>query len=125
MTATAALEEFWSDDTFAKSVQEKGEIVRTRYEAMQAKFGDAIVALRGRGMMQGLVMRSGDLAGMVTKHAFKRGLVIETSGAHDEVVKCLAPLVIEIADLERGLDILEEAINAALADQNSKSVAAE
>ena len=125
VTAAAALEEFWSDDKFAKSVQEKGKIVRKRYEAMQAKFGDAIVSLRGRGMMQGLVMRTGDLAGMVTKHAFKRGLVIETSGAHDEVVKCLAPLVIETGDLERGLDILEEAINAALDDQNPKTIAAE
>jgi len=51
--------------------------------------------------------------------------VIETSGAHDEVVKCLAPLVIETGDLERGLDILEEAINAALDDQNPKTIAAE
>lgn len=43
-----------------------------------------------------------------------RGLVIETSGAHDEVVKVLAPLTITETEFAQGLDILERAVAAAL-----------
>ena len=45
---------------------------------------------------------------------FILGLIIETSGAHDEIVKVLAPLVIDDAVLSAGLDILEAAVRSAL-----------
>ena len=74
-------------------------------------------------MMQGIVVSSGDLAGRIVEEAFKRGLVIETSGGHDEVVKCLASLTITEDELKRGLDILNDAFAAATAE--APSVAAE
>ena len=40
------------------------------------------------------------------------GLIIETSGAYDEVVKILAPLTTPDDVLDYGLDILESAIHA-------------
>lgn len=67
-------------------------------------------------MMRGLDLKSGAIAGRVIDEAFERGLVIETSGPRDEVVKCLAPLIIDEADLLEGLDIIEAAVAAALAD---------
>jgi diaminobutyrate-2-oxoglutarate transaminase len=51
---------------------------------------------------------------LATAACFEQGLIIETSGAHDEIVKVLAPLVIDDAVLSAGLDILEESICAAL-----------
>jgi diaminobutyrate-2-oxoglutarate transaminase len=125
ITAATALEEFWSDDKFAASVREKGEIVGKAFADMAQKHPDHVIGLRGRGMMRGMVMASGDLAGAVVKNAFKRGLIIETSGAHDEVVKCLAPLIIEHDVLARALEIIGEALDAAVAESGSKSVAAE
>ena len=68
-------------------------------------------------MMRGIVVSSGDLAGRIVAEAFKRGLVIETSGAHDEVVKCLASLTITDAQLKAGLDILEQAFAVATAGE--------
>ena len=41
---------------------------------------------------------------------FERGLIIETAGPNDEVVKCLCPLIITEAELTQGLDWLEDAI---------------
>ena len=51
------------------------------------------------------------------------GLIIETSGAHDEIVKVLAPLTIDDAALVTGLDILEDAVRTVM--NGSYGVAAE
>jgi diaminobutyrate-2-oxoglutarate transaminase len=76
--------------------------------------------LKGRGMMRGIDVGSGELAETICERCFAQGLIIETSGAHDEVVKVLAPLTIGREIFERGLDILE----AAVADVAQKPAAA-
>lgn len=124
VTATAALEKFWKDDAFAKSVCEKGDLLKKGFKAIADAHGDHVIELRGRGMMQGIVVESGDLAGRIVAEAFKRGLVIETSGAHGEVVKCLASLTITEDELTRGLEILGDAFALAIADE-APAVAAE
>jgi diaminobutyrate-2-oxoglutarate transaminase len=71
--------------------------------------------VKGRSMMLGLDVKSGQVADAIVRRCFDKGLVIETSGAHSEVIKCLAPLTIAEHDLEKGLDILADATHAALA----------
>ena len=66
-------------------------------------------------MMRGVNVASGEFASAVTAACFDAGLIIETSGAHDEVIKVLAPLVIDDAVLSTGLDILETKIRDAMA----------
>jgi diaminobutyrate-2-oxoglutarate transaminase len=66
--------------------------------------------VRGRGLMQGIVMPSGQHASAVTRQALERGLIVETSGPDDEVVKIFCPLTIEERDLEQGLEVLEQGI---------------
>jgi diaminobutyrate-2-oxoglutarate transaminase len=60
-------------------------------------------------MMQGVDVGSGELAAKICETCFENGLVIETSGAHDEVVKVLAPLTIPNDLVDRGLDIVAKA----------------
>jgi diaminobutyrate-2-oxoglutarate transaminase len=74
---------------------------------MANRFG---LSTRGRGMMRGLNVGEGGVAAQITQAAFARGLIIETSGAHDEIVKVLAPLTIDEATLGQGLDILEDCV---------------
>ena len=74
--------------------------------------GLAEATVRGRGMLRGIALTSGDLAGRVSSAAFERGLVIETAGPRGEVLKCLPPLVISDSDLDAGLDILAAAMAA-------------
>ena len=59
--------------------------------------------------MQGVEVGDGALASAICARAFEKGLIIETSGAHDEVVKVLAALTTPEATLKKGLDILEAA----------------
>ncbi|GLQ05922.1 diaminobutyrate--2-oxoglutarate transaminase [Sneathiella chinensis] len=110
ITAAAALREFWSDDTFIKEVRAKIALVTQRLGDIAVDYGNGRISTRGRGMMQGLVFENGDMAAKVCRLAFENGLVIETSGPDDEVVKCLCPLTISREDLTAGLDTLEAAV---------------
>lgn len=111
VTATAALRHFWSDGQFRRDIDRRGQLLKRRLDAIATQHG---LSTRGRGMMRGIDVGSGEIASAITTTCFEQGLIIETSGAHDEVVKVLAPLVIDDAVLNAGLDILEESISTAL-----------
>ena len=112
VTARVALEKFWSDGKFAGSVREKADYLEQRLDAMRMQVSGS--RLKGRGMMRGIDVGSGDLAATICAECFRNGLIIETSGAEDEVVKVLAPLTIPPEQFAAGLDILENAIAAAV-----------
>lgn len=117
VTATAALEIFWRDSAFEKSIAEKAAFLKERLETIARRHSARIDRVKGRGMMLGLDMQTGERAGAVVKEAFAHGLVIETSGADDEIVKCLTPLTIEKEELARGLDILEASVDAVISKE--------
>lgn len=111
VTATAALRHFWSDGRFQADIARRGALLEDRLGAMAAEHG---LSTRGRGMMRGIDVGSGEIAEAITRSCFAQGLIIETSGAHDEIVKVLAPLVIDDAIFSAGLDILEASVREAL-----------
>lgn len=113
ITATAALNQYWSDDKFSKEVQRKGKIISERLEHLVSQYGSGNFFARGRGMFQGLNCVSGELASDISLRAFMKGLIIETSGAEDQVIKLLCPLTISDEALEKGLNIIEESISEA------------
>ncbi|PSJ47622.1 diaminobutyrate--2-oxoglutarate transaminase [Zobellella endophytica] len=121
ITARKALETFWQDDSFAAGVRAKGKLLTRRLQAMADKHPQLFDKVKGRGMMQGIACRSGEIADVITSKAFERGLVIETAGPNDEVVKCLCPLVITEAELTQGLDWLEAAIDETAGERLSKA----
>lgn len=107
VTARVALEKFWKDDAFQKEVREKAGILTEGLQAIADIVPDA--RLKGRGMMQGVDVGSGELASDICARAFEKGLIIETSGADDEVVKVLVALTVPADMLRKGLEILLEA----------------
>jgi diaminobutyrate-2-oxoglutarate transaminase len=119
VTAAAALEHFWQDDSFAASVRAKGQRIAERMQRIVRRHGPDSLQLKGRGMMLGIGCPDGDIAAAICRHAFAHGLVIETSGAHSEVVKCLCPLVISDAQIDQAMDILDAAFAAVLSAQTA------
>ncbi|WP_461480446.1 diaminobutyrate--2-oxoglutarate transaminase [Porticoccus sp.] len=119
VTAKAAIDHYWSDDEFSKSVKKKGEYVAQRLQAIVDRYGDGNFTTRGRGMFRGINCVNGELAEKITRRAFKQGLIIETSGADDQVVKLLCPLIIGEENLKRGIDIIENAICEVCAGEDS------
>ena len=114
VTARVALEKFWKDDSFQKELAEKAVILTTGLQAVADEIQGA--KLKGRGLMQGVDVGSGDLAEDICARCFEKGLIIETSGAGDEVVKVLAAITTPVALYREGLEILLEATREAIAN---------
>jgi len=113
VTAAAAIDEFWQDDHFTQEVDEKAAIMSARLTRLASSVGAEV---RGRGLIQGIAFDDSRIAGAASRAAFERGLVIETSGSDDEVLKLLPPLTITHADLKRGLEIMAAAVASAIAE---------
>ncbi|MDY6784391.1 MAG: diaminobutyrate--2-oxoglutarate transaminase [Cyanobacteriota bacterium] len=115
VTAKAALD-YWETNTLEQEVIQKANIVSDRLKKLMVKSTN-LGEVRGVGLIQGIVCNPPELAQQISKQAFKRGLIIETAGLKDEVLKVLPPLTIESRVLYEGLDILEASVEAALTDQ--------
>ncbi|MEH6389375.1 MULTISPECIES: diaminobutyrate--2-oxoglutarate transaminase [Pseudomonas] len=117
VTAAAAFEHFWTTDEFAKSVQAKGKIIKERMQKIVRKHGPDSLFVKGRGMMLGISCPDGETAAAVCREAFEHGLVIETSGNHSQVVKCLCPLVITEEQIDKAMTILDAAFATVFSEQ--------
>jgi len=116
VSACAALETYWTDTALVDGVATKSALLRTELEQIAAENPELGFVVRGRGLMYGLACDADrGLAARISKQAFTRGLVIETSGAHDEVLKFLPALTISEDELLSGLAIVRESLTAALA----------
>ncbi len=120
VTATAALE-FWRDDSLARQTESNARTAATRLEKIAAGH-QGIREVRGRGLIQGLVFEEAGMANQVSAAAFERGLVIETAGADDSVLKLLPPLTTSAEEFAEGLDIIEKSVNAVL-EHDKRAVA--
>ncbi|WP_067700578.1 diaminobutyrate--2-oxoglutarate transaminase [Nocardia jejuensis] len=113
VTARVALEHYWSDFTLEAATLEKGDRVQSALTTIASNFDG--MSTRGRGLVQGLVFDDASLAAKVCKTAFERGLLLETAGPEDEVVKLLPPLTITNAELDHGLEILSGSMDSVCA----------
>lgn len=111
VTATAAIDVFWRTGELTKHVNRRAKQLR---DAMLDMAESTDAEVRGRGLIHGIEFDNKSLAGEISKAAFERGLVIETAGPQDEVLKALPPLIIDEAGLEAGLDIIGQSIDSVL-----------
>lgn len=114
IAATEALSN-WKTDEFSKALQEKAALLSKAVKRIIEKYPELKGEARGRGLMQGIAIDVEGVAGEICAEAFKRGLIVETSGPNDEVIKFLPPLVIDEDGLKKGLGILEDSIKHVLA----------
>jgi diaminobutyrate-2-oxoglutarate transaminase len=112
VTARAALELFWTDDHLSEQIETKSQIARARLARLAETHGGVV---RGRGLILGLAFEDTTLATRTSRQAFERGLIVETAGAEDQVLKLLPPLTLTCEELERGLDIITASVEAAVA----------
>ncbi|NER25809.1 MAG: diaminobutyrate--2-oxoglutarate transaminase, partial [Symploca sp. SIO1C2] len=85
VTAKAALEIYWQDESLSAAVKEKGALMRSRLEQIAKNHPAAELSVRGRGMIQGLDCNNGNLADKILRTAFAQGLIMETAGAQGQV----------------------------------------
>ena len=104
---------YFEDDAFCAEVRQKGARTDERLARIASAHGELKAEVRGKGMIHGLDVRDGALAGRISSEAFQRGLILAPCGPGGRVLKVIAPLTIPDADLDEGLDILEAAVAAA------------
>lgn len=115
LTAAQALEAYWFDDAFAVAVERKERLMRDCLENIVHSYPWAQLGVRGRGLIQGLVTpANSDLAEKISRKAFSYGVIVETSGTQDEILKLLPALTIEDDLLVRGLEIIDRSVSEVL-----------
>jgi acetylornithine aminotransferase len=97
-----------SDRRLQAGVVAKEQMFRRHFESLQKKFPDRITEVRGRGLILGLQLTS-DPTPIVTA-ARERGLLVITAGTN--TLRFVPPLVISEAEIEKGMQILEDAMKA-------------
>jgi 4-aminobutyrate aminotransferase / (S)-3-amino-2-methylpropionate transaminase / 5-aminovalerate transaminase len=94
-----------------------GQIVRKRFEQMQAKFPQRIADVRGLGAMlaielvqDGTELPDAALTKKIIQFANENGLILISAGVNGNIIRVLSPLVITEEQLNKGLDIIELAL---------------
>ena len=112
--AGKAVLELW-DDQFEDQISIRSKIIENRLKDICKNNPESGFSYRGKGMIWGLDVIKGITAKSVIKQAFDTGLLIESSGSDDHVLKIMAALTIDLETLNTGLDLLENAINEIIA----------
>ena len=122
VTATEALS-YWETAELQNDVLRKGEKTRNFLQALVQQHASELTAtVRGRGLIQGVDCGQSGTAELLSRAAFRRGLIAETSGADSQVFKLLPSLTIADADLEAGLRIIAESFAEVLRGRKQFSV---
>lgn len=108
VTGAAALRTYWGDAGLEKRTAANGDRVATALAELAAALPGA--STRGRGLAHGLVLAQPGLAQKVAAAAFDLGMLVETAGSADQVVKLMPPLTVSDDELTLGLSMLADAV---------------
>lgn len=94
---------YFEDNALMDEVKNKTGQIRSAVDPLE-KYPQ--VQVRGKGMIVGLDVGSGELASDILKQCFDKGLLITACGTGGRVLKIIPPLTIPSEDLAEGLEIL-------------------
>ncbi len=117
VAATRALELYWCDDNFSGAIRKKSARIGNFLNRVARQYPQAGFTVRGRGLVQGIEAADQELASRLRQRCFELGMIIETAGARDQVLKFLPPLTISEAELEAGLDIASRAFRDVMGEE--------
>ncbi len=105
---------YFDNDDLMNEVKEKGRVMEQALERIVSEHSSHGFQVRGKGMMQALDLRSGDLAKDVVSRCFNGGMLCGAVGTGGKTVKLIPPLTIPNDDLEQGLEVLRKAVGDAV-----------
>ncbi len=122
--AVAAIREYWEKPGFEQHIDHRAGLVADRLAKMAGERPDEFSS-RGRGLLQGLACTDPAIAKAISRESFARGVIVELSGAQDEVLKLMPTLTGEDDLLVKGLDVIEEAADTVLSAPRAAAPSAE
>ncbi len=105
-SALAAIEVMEEERLCERAVQ-VGALIRGRMEKMKASHSK-VLDIRGLGAM--LAMELAEGAPEIVARCLENGVLVLTAGANGQVLRLLPPLVITDEQLNKALDVVEEAV---------------
>jgi diaminobutyrate-2-oxoglutarate transaminase len=125
MVSGAATLQFIREHKIPKQVQELGNRLQDRLRILAREF-DCIGDIRGRGLMVGaeivqpsrgktsaIAPLDGELAKLIKRECFTRGVIIETGGRFGAVLRFLPPLTISGEEIDEAMGVLRASIASA------------
>lgn len=110
VAAEAAINTYWSNNEFQKEVARRAARLNAGLDKVVARLGSDRVVRRGRGMFTGLAFFEKGFAERLSAEMFAKGVIIETCGPENGVLKFLAPLTITETEIDEVLGILDDVI---------------
>src|SRR2546428_258522 len=95
------------EEKYVANSAKLGEYLRTKLEHLKER-QPAIIDVRGRGLMIGIELASGELRDAILNECFRRGLLI--LGASRSTIRLSPPLVIDEEQADFAVDTISEAI---------------
>ncbi|MDO4467273.1 MAG: aspartate aminotransferase family protein [Bacillota bacterium] len=119
-SALAVMDVMQKED-FASKAKHIGEVVTSRYLELQKKY-PVIGDVRGLGAMIGIEFVTDKetkepatkLVSDIIACAMQKGLLLESCGTYNNTIRFLAPLTMSDEQMEKGLEIFEQAIQESL-----------
>jgi acetylornithine/N-succinyldiaminopimelate aminotransferase len=99
------------EDLFEGAIT-KGRALGELLEALVRDVPSACESARGQGLLRGLVLKPGFLARDVIVPVQEAGVLLTAAG--DRVLRFAPPLVVSIAELERGVDVVRRVLSELL-----------
>ncbi|WDQ18675.1 diaminobutyrate--2-oxoglutarate transaminase [Rhodopirellula sp. P2] len=121
--AANAVLNHWNETSFVDGIGDRSKTLRESLSAIADEHANQSWELRGRGMIWGLDVREGGLARQIIDRAFENGLMLESSGSDDEVLKFMPALNIPDHQLQQGLQLFRESLNAVMCKSNGSTSA--
>lgn len=103
-----------SERNMLEGVKAKEQVFRRRFNALRERYPEQVREVRGRGLILGLQLAA-DPTPIVTA-ARERGLLVITCGTN--TLRFVPPLIISEEEIEKGMDILEQAMESVFVKQD-------
>jgi len=111
--ALAALDVLVEDD-LAANARDRGAELLDGARAIAARYPDAIVDVRGAGLLVGVELRNEGYGGTIIPELLKRGVTAAWTLNRQRVIRLEPPLIVDARQIARALQALDEAVAVAL-----------
>ena len=123
MVAGKTTLEYIKSENIISQVREKGQMLIESLNKMKDKYR-IIGDVRGRGLMLGIEIvdpkkpvdqygkypNSKELTAKIKQLCFQKGVILESGGRHNSVLRLLPPLTIELSDIQKVIEVINSAI---------------
>ena len=121
--AALAVIDIMKRDDYAGKARHIGEVVTKRYNELKDKY-EVVGDVRGLGAMIGIELvkdkaskePATEIASKLIYNAMQKGLLLESCGTANNVIRFLAPLTMSDEQMAKGLEIFEESLKEAIAE---------